>query len=76
MYRYCYLKVLLFFRLCFDGTTINVISRECRVVFELYGRNILEDQTELVELGWAAIQLFNFTGLVKDSSYESYKSWM
>lgn len=56
----------------FDGISVCTLPREARLVLVLYGRSIVpaeggdsKDQQPRIqqeELGWAALQFFNFEG--------------
>ena len=52
------------FRLESKVVRICSLPRESRLVFSLYGRRTVQQKEtlrrELTELGWGAIQLFNF----------------
>lgn len=56
-------------RLNFEGTTICELPRECRLVLVIYGRTVTPaaeggeaGEVTQVELGWAAVQFFNYKG--------------
>lgn len=74
---YCIINVLYnndLPRLNLEDTTISSLPRESRLVLTLYGRTQKSEDTgtdqageadvkyELHELGWAAIQLFDYDG--------------
>jgi phosphatidylinositol-4-phosphate 3-kinase len=62
-------------RLNFEGTSVCELPRECRLVLVIYGRSVTpaaegdsatqaQGDTTMtqVELGWAAVQFFNYNG--------------
>ncbi|KAL1110477.1 hypothetical protein AAG570_008005 [Ranatra chinensis] len=46
----------------FEGTSVSELSRECRMVIVIYGQSLVEEQLQQVELGWAAVQMFDYNG--------------
>ncbi|XP_039295233.1 phosphatidylinositol 4-phosphate 3-kinase C2 domain-containing subunit beta isoform X3 [Nilaparvata lugens] len=65
----------------FEGVNVCVIPRECRLVLVIYGRSVDTPSTSnepgegqapnvtQVELGWAAIQFFNYDGWMTQGSF-------
>lgn len=61
----------------FDHLPLCILPRECRLVFTLRGRRKPQDEKnealEVVELGWASIQCFNFKGYTSHSYRPIYQ---
>uniref|UniRef100_A0A1B6CT28 Uncharacterized protein n=3 Tax=Clastoptera arizonana TaxID=38151 RepID=A0A1B6CT28_9HEMI len=60
----------------FEGTSVCILPRECRLVLVIYGRSIApavegqeEGQVNQVELGWTATQFFNYDGVLAQGSF-------
>nr|XP_014285368.1 phosphatidylinositol 4-phosphate 3-kinase C2 domain-containing subunit beta isoform X2 [Halyomorpha halys] len=53
----------------YQSIPVSALPRESRIVVVVIGQKLVEETIQKVELGWAAIQLFNYNGELVQGSY-------